>query len=155
MAMICLIYLRRPDINAVCHRTRDCHRPRRSRASSQQGAAERNCSLARLHPVAQYGTPGTPELSDALEPSCRIYDAILLANHWRRDLRRRSADRFFSHRRRRTFWRRFPLRGGVELLANKSCFSGLDVEKMLAARVRYGTDDRGSRQLQLPGQATT
>jgi len=32
-------------------------------------------------PVAQYGTPGTPELSDALEPLVQNYDAILLANH--------------------------------------------------------------------------
>jgi L-fuculose-phosphate aldolase len=32
-------------------------------------------------PLARYGTPGTPELADALEPLIRNHDAILMANH--------------------------------------------------------------------------
>ena len=32
-------------------------------------------------PLARYGTPGTPELSDALEPLVRNHEAILMANH--------------------------------------------------------------------------
>src|SRR5262249_26532332 len=32
-------------------------------------------------PLARYGTPGTPELSDALEPLIPEHDAILMANH--------------------------------------------------------------------------
>jgi L-fuculose-phosphate aldolase len=32
-------------------------------------------------PLAKYGTPGTPELSDALEPLVPQYDAILMSNH--------------------------------------------------------------------------
>src|SRR5256886_12028265 len=32
-------------------------------------------------PLARYGTPGTPELTDALEPLVPQYDAILMSNH--------------------------------------------------------------------------
>jgi len=32
-------------------------------------------------PLARYGTPGTPELTDALEPMVQRHDAILMANH--------------------------------------------------------------------------
>jgi L-fuculose-phosphate aldolase len=32
-------------------------------------------------PLARYGTPGTPELTDALAPLIPHHDAILMANH--------------------------------------------------------------------------
>jgi L-fuculose-phosphate aldolase len=32
-------------------------------------------------PLARYGTPGTPELAEALEPLIPGHDAILMANH--------------------------------------------------------------------------
>ena len=32
-------------------------------------------------PLARYGTPGTAELAEALEPLVPDYDAILMANH--------------------------------------------------------------------------
>src|SRR6266852_2378755 len=32
-------------------------------------------------PLARYGTPGTPELTEALEPLVPAHDAILMANH--------------------------------------------------------------------------
>src|SRR4029077_4699936 len=32
-------------------------------------------------PLAKYGTPGTPELTDALAPLVPQYDAILMSNH--------------------------------------------------------------------------
>jgi L-fuculose-phosphate aldolase len=32
-------------------------------------------------PLARYGTPGTPELTDALEPLVPEFDAILMSNH--------------------------------------------------------------------------
>ena len=32
-------------------------------------------------PVAEYGTPGTPELTDRLRPYVSNYDALLMANH--------------------------------------------------------------------------
>jgi len=32
-------------------------------------------------PLAEYGTPGTPELSDEIRPFIRNFDALLMANH--------------------------------------------------------------------------
>jgi L-fuculose-phosphate aldolase len=32
-------------------------------------------------PLAEYGTPGTPELSDEIRPFIKNFDALLMANH--------------------------------------------------------------------------
>src|SRR6202140_2804870 len=82
LAMHLLIYNRRPDVHAVCH----AHPPIAT-AHAAAGVALDKALLSELVialgciPIAQYGTPGTSELSDALEPLVQHYDAILLANH--------------------------------------------------------------------------
>src|SRR6267143_2072556 len=97
LAMHLLIYLRRPDINAVCHL------PRRSWAASQQGAAERNRALARLRSrgaIRNARNAGTLRCFGAARPQLRRDPA---GQSRRRHLRRRSADRIFSHGDRRAF----------------------------------------------------
>ena len=73
---------RRPDVHAVCH----AHPP----VATGYAAAGLPLNKALVSevvlalgciPVARYGTPGTPELSEALEPLVQHYDAILMANH--------------------------------------------------------------------------
>src|ERR1039457_4530762 len=82
LAMHLLIYARRPDIHAVCH----AHPPIAT-AHAASGIPLNKAILSELVialgciPVAQYGTPGTQELSDSLEPLVQDFDAILLANH--------------------------------------------------------------------------
>ncbi len=82
LAMHLLIYRRRPDINAVCH----AHPPTATGYASA-GIPLNKAILAELVlslgciPVAGYGTPGTAELTDAIEPLVQSYDAILMANH--------------------------------------------------------------------------
>src|SRR5712692_6707659 len=77
-----LIYRRRPDVNAVCH----AHPPVATGYAAaglplnKALVSELVLSLGCI-PVARYGTPGTPELSNALEPLVQHYDAILMANH--------------------------------------------------------------------------
>src|SRR5712692_1928554 len=82
LAMHLLIYRRRPDVNAVCH----AHPP----VATGYAAAGLPLNKALISevvlalgciPVARYGTPGTPELSEALEPLVQHYDAVLMANH--------------------------------------------------------------------------
>src|SRR5262249_38766140 len=79
LAMHLLIYNGRPEVNAVCH----AHPPIAT-AHAAAGMALDKALLSELVialgciPIAQYGTPGTPELSDALEPLVPHYDAILL-----------------------------------------------------------------------------
>ena len=82
IAMHLLIYKRRPDVRGVVH----AH-PRTATGFAAAGMALNQPLVCEVViglgsiPLAKYGTPGTPELSDALEPLVPDYDAILMANH--------------------------------------------------------------------------
>ena len=82
IAMHLLIYKLRPDIGAIVH----AHPPTATGFAASGMALDRPlvCELVvglGCVPLARYGTPGTPELSEALEPLIPQYDAILMANH--------------------------------------------------------------------------
>src|SRR3984893_13822303 len=137
MAMHLLIYLRRPDVNAVCH----AHPPIAT-AHAAAGLPLNKALLSAIVislgdvPVAQYGTPGTPELSDSLEPLVENYDAILLANH---GVVTCGADLLTAFFRMETVEHFAQVSLASELLGKQVLLSGRDVEKLLAARMRYGT----------------
>ena len=137
LAMHLLIYSRRPDVFAVCH----AHPPIAT-AHAAAGLALNKALLSELVislgciPVARYGTPGTPELSEALEPLVQDYDAILLANH---GVVTCGADLLTSFFRMETVEHFANVSLATELLGKQVLLSGRDVEKLLAARVRYGT----------------
>ncbi len=73
---------RRPDVQAVVH----AHPPTAT-GFGVAGLAFDDCILPELifqvgHvPLVPYGTPGTPDLGDQLEPYIMRYDALILANH--------------------------------------------------------------------------
>jgi L-fuculose-phosphate aldolase len=82
IAMHLLIYELRPEIKAVVH----AHPP----VATGYAAAGLPLNQALISevvlalgciPLAQYGTPGTPELSAALRPLVPSFDALLMANH--------------------------------------------------------------------------
>jgi len=82
IAMHLLIYKLRPDIRGVVH----AHPPTATGFAASGMALNRPlvCELVvglGCVPLARYGTPGTQELSEALEPLIPQYDAILMANH--------------------------------------------------------------------------
>jgi L-fuculose-phosphate aldolase len=137
LAMHLLIYFRRPDVNAVCH----AHPPIAT-AHAAAGLPLNKALLSEIVlslgciPVARYGTPGTPELSDALEPLVQNYDAILLANH---GVVTCGADLLTAFFRMETVEHFAQVSLATELLGKQVLLSGRDVEKLLAARVRYGT----------------
>jgi L-fuculose-phosphate aldolase len=72
----------RPDVAAVVH----AHPPVAT-GFSVAGEAFDDCVLPELIfqvgwvPVVPYGTPGTPELGERIEPYLRNHDALLLENH--------------------------------------------------------------------------
>ena len=76
------IYRERPEVNAVVH----AH-PIYATGFATAGLALENCVAAEIIatlgsiPLAQYGTPSTPELAESLRPHIHRADAILLANH--------------------------------------------------------------------------
>jgi L-fuculose-phosphate aldolase len=137
LAMHLLIYRRRPEINAVCH----AHPPIAT-AHAAAGLALNKALLSEIVialgcvPVAQYGTPGTPELSVALEPLVQNYDAILLANH---GVVTCGADLLTAFFRMETVEHFAQVSLTTQLLGKQVLLSGRDVEKLLAARARYGT----------------
>lgn len=76
------IYRMRPDVHGVVH----AH-PVTATGYAAAGIAldkplvsEVVIGLGSI-PLAKYGTPGTPELAEALEPFISEYDAILMSNH--------------------------------------------------------------------------
>src|ERR1700688_4843233 len=82
LAMHLLFYRMRPDVHAICH----AHPPTATgfavagRALEQALLPEVVVGLGRI-PLVRYASPGTAELSAALEPYVPHYDALLLANH--------------------------------------------------------------------------
>jgi L-fuculose-phosphate aldolase len=82
IAMHMTIYSMRPDIFAVVH----AHPPTATGfaacglALDQALISEVLLSLGDV-PLARYATPGTSELSEALEPFIPDHDAVLMANH--------------------------------------------------------------------------
>lgn len=82
IGMHLLIYRNRPDVGGIVH----AHPPTATGFAASGLALDRPliCELVvglGCVPLAKYGTPGTSELADALEPLVPQYDAILMANH--------------------------------------------------------------------------
>jgi len=137
LAMHLLIYNRRPEVNSVVH----AHPPAAT-AHAAAGIPLNKAMLSELIialgciPVAQYGTPGTQELSDALEPMVQHYDAILLANH---GVVTCGPDLLTAFFRMETVEHFAQVSLMTEMLGKQVLLSGRDVEKLLVARARYGT----------------
>ena len=136
LAMHLLIYRRRPDVHAVCH----AHPPTATGYAAaglplnKALVSEVVLSLGCI-PVARYGTPGTPELSEALEPLVQNFDAILMANH---GVVTCGPDLLTAFFRMETTEHFAHVSLVTELLGKQVLLSGGDVEKLLAARARYG-----------------
>ena len=135
IAMHLLIYKRRPDVHAVVH----AHPP------TATGFAAAGLSLNKALisevvlsfgciPLARYGTPGTPELTEALRPLVGSYDAILMANHGvvtcAPDLER-------AYFKMETVEHFAKISLVTEILGRQVLLSGTEVDKLLAARQSY------------------
>jgi L-fuculose-phosphate aldolase len=82
IAMHLLIYEMRPDIHAVVHAHPACATAYAAAGIPLNKALISEVVLALgCIPLAEYGTPGTPELTDQLRPYVKNFDALLMANH--------------------------------------------------------------------------
>jgi|SRR5215831_6036250 len=82
IGMHLLIYRMRPDVNGIVH----AHPPTATGFAASGFALNRPlvCEVVvglGSIPLARYGTPGTPELTEGLAPLVPDHDAILMANH--------------------------------------------------------------------------
>jgi L-fuculose-phosphate aldolase len=136
LAMHLLIYANRPDINAVCH----AHPPTAT-AFAAAGLSLNKALLSELVvslgyiPLAPYGTPGTQELSDSLKPFIKNHNAVLMANHGAVTY---GADLLTAFFHMETLEHFAQVSLATEVLGKQVLLSGRDVEKLMAARLRYG-----------------
>lgn len=135
LAMHLLFYNMRPDVSAICH----AHPPTATglatagRALDQALLPEVIIGLGQV-PLVRYATPGTPELSQALEPYVLHYDALLLANHGAVTC---APDLLTAFHRMETIEHSAKIVLAAEAAGTPSLLSSREVAKLMAARARY------------------
>lgn len=148
IAMHVTIYSLRPDIRSVVH----AHPP----VATGFAAAGRALDKALLPeviiqlgavPLASYGLPGTPALSEGMLPYIPHYDALLLENHGCTCYGRDVWEAFFrmeivEHFARITFV--------AEMLGGARALPREEVEKLFAARRRYNVDSKARMEPGMP-----
>ena len=142
LAMHLLIYRLRPDVYAICH----AHPPIATGFAAagvplDKAILSEAVSSLGCVPLAPYGTPGTTELCDSIEPLLRNHDAILLANHGVVTYGQDLLSAFF---RLETVEHFAQVSLVTQLLGKQTVLSAGDVDKLLAARARQTTAARES-----------
>ncbi len=148
IAMHLTIYSMRPDVRSVVH----AHPP----VATGFAAAGRALDKALLPeviiqlgavPLAAYGLPGTPALSEGMRPFIPQYNALLLENHGCTAYGRDVWEAFFrmemvEHFARITFV--------AEMLGGARPLPREEVEKLFAARARYNVNSQAGMQPGMP-----
>ncbi len=134
IAMHLLIYRLRPDVHGIVH----AH-PTTATGYAAAGIALNKALISEVVlslgeiPLARYGTPGTPELTDALEPLIAKNNAILMANHGVVTY----ADTLLrAYMKMETVEHFAKIALVTHLLGQQQCLSDEAVEKLAAARLR-------------------
>ncbi len=136
IAMHVTVYNMRPDIHAILH----AHPP----VSTGYASAGRSLNLALLPevvialgcvPLAAYGLPGTPELTEPLLPLIPKYDALLMGNHGALCYGDDIYKAFFRMETVEHFARISLV---TELLGGATVLPRQEVDKLIESRKRYG-----------------
>jgi L-fuculose-phosphate aldolase len=142
------IYSLRPDVRSVVH----AHPPvatgfaAAGRALDQALLPEVIVQLGAV-PLASYGLPGTPELSEGMRPWVPRYDALLLENHgctcygkdvWEAYFRMETVEHFA----------RITL--VAELLGGARPLPRKEVQKLFESRTRYNVESRSVMEPGMP-----
>jgi L-fuculose-phosphate aldolase len=141
IAMHLLIYKLRPDIHGIVH----AHPPTATGfaaagiALNKPLVCEVVIGLGSI-PLARYGTPGTPELSETLAPLIPQYDAILMSNH---GVVAYADTLHHAYMKMETVEHFAQIALVTHLLGRQQPLEGQDLEKLLLARGKY----QGSRSL--------
>ena len=135
IAMHLLIYRLRPDVGAVVH----AHPPTATGYAAAGIALDRAlCSeiIVTLGsvPLANYETPGTQELAEALSPLLAEHDAILMANH---GVVTCGADLLTAYMNMETVEHFAKIALVTHLLGKQQPLSDQHVDKLREMRVKY------------------
>ena len=140
MAMHLTIYRMRPDIRSVLH----AHPP----VATGFAAAGRALNLALLPevvvalgtiPLADYGLPGTPALTEGMLPYIPKYDAMLMANHGAVSY---GEDVFQAFFRMETVEHFARITLVAELLGGPKVLPRVEIQKLFDSRARYRVKSR-------------
>ena len=135
IGMHLLIYKLRPDVRGIVH----AH-PRTATGFAAAGVALNKPLVCEVViglgsiPLAKYGTPGTPELTDALAPLIPQYDAILMSNH---GVVTYGADLHRAYMKMETVEHFAQIALITHLLGCQQPLGEPELEKLMAARVKY------------------
>src|ERR1700726_3049599 len=135
IGMHLLVYRMRPDVKAIVH----AHPP------TATGFAAAGIPLTEplvcevvmglgCIPLASYGTPGTSELAETLEPFVPSYDAILMSNH---GVVAYGDTREHAYRRKETGENFAQIALVTHLLGRQQPLKQVEIEKLLNARTKY------------------
>ena len=142
------IYSLRPDVQSVVH----AHPPvatgfaTAGRALDKALLPEVIIQLGAV-PLASYGLPGTPALSEGMRPFIPHYDALLLENHGCTSYGRDVWEAFFRMEMVEHFARITLV---AELLGGARPLPREEVEKLISARSRYNVDSRAHMEPGMP-----
>ncbi len=140
MGMHLTIYRMRPDIRSIVH----AHPP----VATGFAVAGRALNLALLPevviglgsvPLAEYGLPGTPALSEGMLPYIPKYDALLMANHGAVAY---GEDVFQAFFRMETVEHFARITLVAELLGGPKVLPRVEVQKLFDSRARYRVKSR-------------
>ncbi|HEY1464359.1 MAG TPA: class II aldolase/adducin family protein [Terriglobales bacterium] len=135
IGMHLLIYRLRPDIHGVVH----AHPPTATgfaaagMALNKPLVCEVVIGLGSI-PLAEYGTPGTPELAAALEPLVPQYDAILMANH---GVVTYADDLHHAYMKLETVEHFAQIALVTHMLGKQQPLAGLNLQKLMDIRGKY------------------
>ena len=139
----------RPDIKAVVH----AHPP----VATGYATAGRELNLALLPevviglgcvPLADYGLPGTPALTEPMLPLIPKYDALMMANHGAVCY---GEDVFKAYFKMETMEHFARIQLVAELLGGPKVLPRTEVDKLLDSRTRYGVKAKSAGEPELPG----
>lgn len=148
IAMHTTVYQMRSDIHAVVH----AHPP----VATGFAVAGRPLNLAILPevviglgcvPLAEYGLPGTPALTDSLIPFIPEFDALLMANHGAVCY---AEDVFQAFFKMETLEHSARVSLVAELLGGPRVLPRIEVDKLFDSRSRYGVKSRAGTETSTP-----
>src|SRR6266581_2687249 len=130
------VYRQRPDVNAVVH----AHPPTATGFAvagiplDRAVLAEVVTTLGSI-PIAEYGTPSTPELPEAVRKYIKAYDGLLLANHGALTV---AGDVFAAYYKMETIEHFAKISLVARQLGREHLLSRDEVERLQGLRGRYG-----------------
>src|SRR5215469_13174736 len=136
IGMHLLIYRMRPDVRGIVH----AHPPTATGfaaaglALNQPLVCEVVIGLGQI-PLAPYGTPGTPELAQTLEPLVPDYDALLMSNH---GVVAYGANLDQAYMKMETVEHFAKISLVTHLLGRQQPLGEAELEKLIVARAKYG-----------------